>query len=59
MKIRLEGKHRMDVKLKKAQDIESIEYKKLIIDILDEINNVTILRRIYMFITQIKKAQYK
>ncbi|AEY65649.1 hypothetical protein Clo1100_1414 [Clostridium sp. BNL1100] len=36
------------------QNIKSIQYKKLIIEMLTNIDNVSILKRIYLFISMIK-----
>lgn len=37
-----------------SHDIKSIQYKKLIIEMLTNIDNVSILKRIYLFISMIK-----
>lgn len=37
-----------------SHDIKSIQYKELIIEMLTNIHNVSILKRIYLFITMIK-----
>lgn len=36
------------------KNIESIQYKKLIIEMLNNIDNVRILKRIYLFIDMLK-----
>jgi hypothetical protein len=38
-----------------SRKIENTQYKKLIVDLLNQIDSVAILKRIYLFVTMTKK----